>query len=64
MKNQSAKGVDVVSVAGAMKLGKERGVAIASVANANSCPENHRGPRVACIVIADMMLRVLFLEIV
>lgn len=34
MKNQSAKGAEVVSTAGAIEMNKERGVAIASVANA------------------------------
>lgn len=63
MKNQSAKGADVVSVAGAIDLGKERGIAIASVAKANSCQENDRGPPMVEVIIVDVMLPILFLKI-
>lgn len=45
MKNQSARGAEVASAAGAIEMNKERGVAIASVANAkgkaNSCQRKY-----------------------
>ncbi len=62
MKNQSAKGVDVVSVAGAIELGKERGVAIASDVKANSCHEIHSGLAIAQLVIVNVTLQIPFPE--
>lgn len=62
MKNQSANGADVVSVAGAIELSKERGEAIINVANADSCHEKHSGPTMASAVIVNVMLQALLLK--
>ncbi len=62
MKNQSANGADVVSVAGAIELSKERGEAIINVANADSCHEQHSGRTMASAVIVNVMIQALLLK--